>query len=83
MAQQYEAVPESLKNVVLVMNASNILVPPSSPEDTRTPSQASLWQSTHEKMDSFLPGFLDELIPSPLPPRAPAAVEPSIDAPAA
>jgi len=55
-------VPESLKNVVLVMNASGILVRPAS--DASTASQAELWKSTHERMEKFLPGFLDELIPS-------------------
>ncbi|KAG8863760.1 GDP/GTP exchange factor for ARF [Tulasnella sp. 330] len=60
--QLFEAVPESLKNVVLVMNASGILVRPGS--DASTPSQAELWKSTHERMEKFLPGFLDELIPS-------------------
>ncbi|KAG9016191.1 GDP/GTP exchange factor for ARF [Tulasnella sp. JGI-2019a] len=62
--QLYEAVPESLKNVVLVMNASGILVRPIG-LDSLSMSQANLWQSTHERMEKFLPGLLDDLIPSP------------------
>ncbi|KAG6909836.1 hypothetical protein DXG01_015109 [Tephrocybe rancida] len=60
--QLYEAIPESLKNVLLVMNAAGILVPPSEP-DTRDERQRTLWTATQERMERFLPGFLIELIP--------------------
>ncbi|KAL5490206.1 GEA2 [Sanghuangporus weigelae] len=70
--QLYEAVPESLKNVILVMNAMDILVPPAL-EDKRTERQKELWQATCERIERFLPGFLDEVIPSPPPPPPPAA----------
>ncbi|KAF8644147.1 hypothetical protein AX16_008674 [Volvariella volvacea WC 439] len=65
--QLNEAVPESLKNVLLVMNAANILVPPPTAEgeDTRDERQRTLWTATHERMERFLPGFLAEVIPSP------------------
>ncbi|KAG8901826.1 GDP/GTP exchange factor for ARF [Tulasnella sp. 403] len=63
--QLYEAVPESLKNVVLVLHAAQILQPPS--HDARTPAQVEFWQSTHERMERFLPGFLEELVPSEVP----------------
>ncbi|KAG6832717.1 hypothetical protein H0H92_012289 [Tricholoma furcatifolium] len=62
--QLYEAIPESLKNVLLVMNAAGILVPPSEP-DTRNERQQTLWTATHERMERFLPGFLAEVIPQP------------------
>ncbi|KAJ6618317.1 hypothetical protein B0H10DRAFT_1795581 [Mycena sp. CBHHK59/15] len=60
--QLYEAIPESLKNVVLVMNAAQILVPPSE-EDTRDDRQRTLWNATNERMERFLPGFLKDVIP--------------------
>ncbi|KAF9567638.1 Sec7-domain-containing protein [Agrocybe pediades] len=60
--QLYEAVPESLKNVLLVMNAVGILVPPGSGEDEL---QKTLWLNTHERMERFLPGYLTEVIPIP------------------
>ncbi|RDB21501.1 hypothetical protein Hypma_011417 [Hypsizygus marmoreus] len=64
--QLYEAVPESLKNVVLVMNAVDILVPPpSSEDDDRDERQRTLWTATHERMERFLPGFLGDVIPPP------------------
>ncbi|PFH49117.1 hypothetical protein AMATHDRAFT_148392 [Amanita thiersii Skay4041] len=70
--QLYEAVPESLKNVVLVMNASNILVPPpSSGDDPRDERQRTIWTATHERVERFLPGFLAEVI-SPLSPTPPS-----------
>jgi len=59
--QLHEAVPESLKNVILVMNASDLLVAQGVPN--RTERQQQLWDATHERMERFLPGFLDEIIP--------------------
>ncbi|KAF9452840.1 Sec7-like domain is implicated in guanine nucleotide exchange function [Macrolepiota fuliginosa MF-IS2] len=65
--QLYEAVPESLKNVILVMNATGILVPP--PEDreadTREDQQRTLWSATHERIERFLPRFLNDVIVPP------------------
>jgi len=50
------------------MNAGNILVPPSSSEnDERDERQRTLWTATQERMERFLPGFLYDVIPSPLP----------------
>ncbi|KAF8078137.1 hypothetical protein FPV67DRAFT_1464319 [Lyophyllum atratum] len=66
--QLYEAVPESLKNVVLVMNAVGILVPPSE-QDERSERQQTLWTATQERMERFLPGFLGDVIP-PSPQRS-------------
>ncbi|KAG8899424.1 GDP/GTP exchange factor for ARF [Tulasnella sp. 408] len=65
--QAYEAIPESLKNVVLVLNASQVLLPPDHP-DSRTPTQIQYWDSTKQQLDAFLPGFLEELVPSSPPP---------------
>ncbi|KAG8774231.1 GDP/GTP exchange factor for ARF, partial [Serendipita sp. 397] len=61
-SQLYEAVPESLKNVLLVMQASGALLSPTNPED-RPEEVQRRWQLTLEKMDSFLPGFLTDVIP--------------------
>ncbi|KAF7972108.1 hypothetical protein HWV62_18936 [Athelia sp. TMB] len=62
--QLYEAIPESLKNVILVMNAAQILVPPSA-EDQRDARQRGLWTATQERLERFLPGFLAEVIAMP------------------
>lgn len=62
--QLYEAVPESLKNVLLVMNAVGILVPPGPNQEDL---QKTLWSNTHERMERFLPGFLVNVIPMPPP----------------
>ncbi|KAH9946245.1 Sec7-domain-containing protein [Epithele typhae] len=70
--QLYEAVPESLKNVLLVMNATGLLVPPpSGADDHRAERQVALWAATHERIERFLPGFLDEVVPAPPPKSAP------------
>ncbi|KAI5835636.1 Sec7-domain-containing protein [Schizophyllum commune Tattone D] len=68
--QLYEAVPESLKNVLLVMHATGILVPPPADEgeeNKRTEGQQTLWNATQVRMERFLPGFLREVIPAPEP----------------
>jgi len=79
--QLYEAVPESLKNVLLVINAAGVLRPPSGPrEEGEAISQIDeevqrrRWEATKERLESFLPGFLEEVIPTPEP--AAAAAEP-------
>ncbi|ESK85960.1 golgi-specific brefeldin a-resistance guanine nucleotide exchange factor 1 (bfa-resistant gef 1) [Moniliophthora roreri MCA 2997] len=69
--QLHEAVPESLKNVLLVMNAAQILVPPS-PQDNRDQRQRTLWTATSERLERFLPGFLNEVIPTPASPVTPS-----------
>ena len=52
LRDQFEAVPELLKNVLLVMNASGFLLPPSSP---RNEDQARLWTATFDRIQPFLP----------------------------
>lgn len=56
---------ESLKNVVLVMNSSNLLVPPPAQggTDERTPEQVALWGKSVERIERILPGFLGEAMP--------------------
>ncbi|KAH8151300.1 uncharacterized protein LAJ45_04502 [Morchella importuna] len=66
-----EAVPESLKNVLLVMASGKYLVPP---EEDATGEE--LWNQTWKRLERFLPGFLAELFPpSPPPPPPPALKE--------
>lgn len=64
--QTVEAVTESLKNVILVMNATDILVPPSTAE-IEDEERKSLWNVTQEKIEALMPGFLAEVIPQPEP----------------
>lgn len=58
---QEEAVPESLKNILLVMSSGGYLEPPSSGQ--RTPQQEKLWAETWERLQKFLPGLMPELFP--------------------
>lgn len=66
-----EAVRENLKNVILFMVSSNILVPPS--ED---PSKEKLWDATWSRVDRFLPDLRSDILPpsegssSPAPEKA-------------
>ncbi|KAL9129051.1 MAG: hypothetical protein Q9217_002391 [Psora testacea] len=53
-----EAVPESLKNILLVMAGSGILKPPA-PEQPRS----ELWDETCKRVDRFLPNLIVELFP--------------------
>lgn len=53
-----EAVPESLKNILLVMADGGFLIPPKQEEK---PSE--LWIETCRKVDRFLPGLIADLFP--------------------
>ncbi|KAK8163430.1 hypothetical protein BC567DRAFT_265954 [Phyllosticta citribraziliensis] len=53
-----ESVPESLKNILLVMSSGGYLVPPD-----QKPDQAELWNETWSRLDRFLPNLLPELFP--------------------
>ncbi|KAI9446656.1 Sec7-like domain is implicated in guanine nucleotide exchange function [Lactarius indigo] len=66
--QLSEAVPESLKNVILVMQSAGLLVPPTVDErgDPRGEPNRLLWQITHDKIEQFMPGFMESVIPPPL-----------------
>lgn len=63
--------PESLKNVILVMNASDILV---HPDPSSGPERIALWTETRDRLEHFLPGLLQDLIPPPPPEAEEAAV---------
>lgn len=77
--------PESLKNILLVMASGKYLVPPE--EDKKN---EKLWKETWNRLERFLPGFLEELFPPP-PPKVPAetkeksedSVVPTAEVPAA
>ncbi|KAI9675163.1 MAG: GDP/GTP exchange factor for ARF [Trizodia sp. TS-e1964] len=53
-----EAVPESLKNILLVMSSGGYLVPPAENSDTQ-----KLWVETWKRLDRFLPNLFGELFP--------------------
>lgn len=50
----FEAIPESLKNMLLVMSSANVLAPTS-----------NLWAPTWRTIDAFLPNLKAELFPEP------------------
>jgi brefeldin A-resistance guanine nucleotide exchange factor 1 len=78
-----EAVPETLKNVLLVMASAEHLVPPPSTADgeTRTEQQRLLWTETWTRTEKFMPGLMPELFPGagkePAPAPAPATAPPA------
>ncbi|EZA59947.1 hypothetical protein DMN91_000370 [Ooceraea biroi] len=67
----FEAIPESLKNMLLVMSSANVLAPTS-----------NLWAPTWRAIDTFLPNLRNELFPEPpvlpspqpLPPQQPQVI---------
>ncbi|KAI5201572.1 Sec7-domain-containing protein [Aureobasidium subglaciale] len=61
-----EAVPESLKNVLLVMSSSGYLKPPSE-DNEQSEQQKQLWKDTSDKLHRFLPDLMPELFPEPKP----------------
>ena len=69
--------PESLKNIILVMADGGYLVPPS-----KNPDQAQIWNETWKRIDRFLPGlfretFPEQVNPPPAAKEAPRAEEPT------
>ncbi|RKF65669.1 Uncharacterized protein GcC1_117003 [Golovinomyces cichoracearum] len=54
-----EAVPESLKNIILVMSNCNYLVPP--PYKDVDDQKEKLWSETWKRIDRFLPNLKKEL----------------------
>lgn len=59
----FEAIPESLKNMLLVMASAGVLAPDS-----------NLWAPTWRTIDSFLPGLKSELFPEPAPSVSPPVI---------
>jgi len=55
---QEEAVPESLKNILLVMADGGYLVPPA---ENEKPSE--IWEETWKCVDRFLPDLFREIFP--------------------
>ena len=75
-----EAVPESLKNILLVMADGGFIQPPSKDQPP-----TELWNETCKRVDRFLPNLIAEIFPQvsapvesekqPLQPSAQAVVE--------
>lgn len=69
-----EAVPESLKNILLVMSSGGYLLPPSQDAEQQTEQQRQLWSETWTRLDRFLPDLMPELFPDEARARKEAAV---------
>ncbi|KAK0722283.1 hypothetical protein B0T26DRAFT_641174 [Lasiosphaeria miniovina] len=78
-----EAVPENLKNVLLIMSSNSYLVPPS-----KNPAREELWNETWKRIDRFLPDLKNDLaLEEPEPVTKGVAIappaEPEVEAPGA
>jgi len=60
-----EAVPESLKNIVLVMANGGYLVPPRDRRET-SHLQERLWEVSWTRLERFLPGLMGGVFPNAL-----------------
>lgn len=58
-----EAIPESLKNMLLVMSTAGIFKAPKAGEPENDPS-VELWNMTWMRVNSFLPNLHGELFPN-------------------
>lgn len=60
-----EAIPESLKNIVLVMASDGYLVPPGAAGggEERSQQQKRLWKVTFVRLERFMPGLIDGIFP--------------------
>ncbi|KAH9997514.1 Sec7-like domain protein [Russula vinacea] len=61
--QLSEAVHESLKNVILVMHAAGMLLPSLAAEHNDLQNEGQLWHITKDKIEQFIPGFLESIVP--------------------
>lgn len=69
----YEAIPESLKNMLLVMDSAKVF------NELSSDDHSQLWNITWDRIHTFLPNLKDELFKSPtLPELPPQVVEESI-----
>jgi brefeldin A-resistance guanine nucleotide exchange factor 1 len=92
-----EAVPQSLKNMLLVMTKDGILQPSgqaTTPQKSGKPTFVNgLWSLTYTRLEEFLPGLFHEVLPggpapaavaaSPAPAAAPSAAAVSLASPPA
>ncbi|KAK9728472.1 GDP/GTP exchange factor for ARF [Basidiobolus ranarum] len=62
-----ETIPESLKNMLLVMSAAGLLQPELSERNSepRSEQQINMWNVTWEKLDQHIPSLREELFPTP------------------
>ncbi|EGC44565.1 Sec7 domain-containing protein [Histoplasma capsulatum var. duboisii H88] len=72
-----EAVPESLKNILLIMADGGYIAPP-----TEDPSKEKIWVETQKRLDRFLPNLFAEIpfkaeVQKPQPPQTPTQQEPT------
>jgi brefeldin A-resistance guanine nucleotide exchange factor 1 len=70
---QVEAVPESLKNVLLVMASGGFLVRPEECAHDES-GKMELWTQTWKRLERFLPDLKQELFP-PMPEKNEPAVK--------
>ncbi|KAI9842635.1 MAG: GDP/GTP exchange factor for ARF [Sclerophora amabilis] len=56
---QEEAVPESLKNILLVMSSGGYLAPPD-----QSPENEKLWTETRKRLARFLPDLFEQVFPN-------------------
>jgi hypothetical protein len=66
-------VHESLKNAILVMHAAGMLLPPPTEEHGDLRNEGQLWHITRDKIEQFIPGFIESIVPLSQP--APSSVE--------
>jgi hypothetical protein len=55
-------VHESLKNVILVLHAAGMLLPPLAEEHGDLRNEGQLWRITHDKIEQFIPGFIESIV---------------------
>jgi hypothetical protein len=55
------------------MHAAGVLLPPLAEEHGGSRKEGHLWHITHDKIEQFIPGFIESVIP--LSPPVPSSVE--------
>jgi brefeldin A-resistance guanine nucleotide exchange factor 1 len=74
---QSEAVHESIKNAILVMQTAGMLAPLADDPG----NEGELWRVTRDKIEQFMPGFMESVVPLSAAAALPSSAEVSTMAP--
>lgn len=73
-----EAIPESLKNMLLVMDTAGVFQAAGEELENSSTGYTQLWTVTWDRIDSFLPRLKDEVFKPPPHPPTPTALPPVV-----
>lgn len=74
-----EAIAEGVKNVLLVLGDAGLLVRPVAGASDKDDVKVQLWKETRQRLESFLPGLVEEIFPPPKEPEVGDSVQDDVE----